>query len=226
MVRISSVMMLGFSWSLPNQSGTQALLVRIFSQTVEPCGSVDQEFSEIFLDVPTKRAEMALLVRTSFSPPRPNQAGRNGAVGRGFGVAGFSRLLPNQSGQQALLVGSSSQPGWPSGFVGQESSDVFLVVPTKRAAMALLVGTSVFKILTNRESRSGTVGRVLLGLQCFLNQAGRGGTVGQDFVLLFCFSDFLPNQTSSGPCDLLDSVGRESAESFMRILAIFFPSLF
>ena len=218
MVRISSVMMLGFSWSLPNQSGTQALLVRISSQTVEPSGSVDQESSEIFLDVPTKRAEMALLVRTSFSPPLPNQAGRNCTVGRCFGV---SRLLPNQSGQQALLVGSSSQPGWPSGFVGQESSDVFLVVPTKRAAMALLVGTSVFKILTNRESRSGTVGRVLLGPLCFLNQAGRGGTVGQDFVLLFCFSDFLPNQTSSGPCDLRDSVGRESAESFMRILAIF-----
>ena len=139
-------MMLGFSWSLPNQTGTQALLVRISSQTVEPSGSVDQESSEIFLDVPTKRAEMALLVRTSFSPPRPNQAGRNGAVGRGFG-AGFSRLHPNQSGQQALLVGHSSQPGWPGGFVGLESSDVFLVVPTKRAAMALLVGTFVSKFL-------------------------------------------------------------------------------
>ena len=142
-------------------------------------------------------------------------------------------LVPTKRAEMALLVGASvllvSLDFFPTnraGFVGQESSDVFLVVPTKRAAMALLVGTSVFKILTNRESRSGTVGRVLLGLQCFLNQAGRGGTVGQDFVLLFCFSDFLPNQTSSGPCDLRDSVGRESAESFMRILASFFPITF
>ena len=160
---------------------------------------------------PTKRAEMALLVGVSVLLVSLNFFPNNRASRRCWSGAPL-----NQAGQVALLVRS---PLMSSGFVGQESSDVFLVVPTKRAAMALLVGTSVFKILTNRESRSGTVGRVLLGPQCFLNQASRGGTVGQDFVLLFCFSDFLPNQTSSGPCDLRDSVGRESAESFIRSLA-------
>ena len=123
---------------------------------------------------PTKRAEMALLVRTSellpeddcFPQPLPNQAGRGGAVGQGFvyvlsSVKNLAKFFPKK------------------------------YVPTRRARVALLVRTASSQIFD------------VLEPTCFPNQTGTGGAVGRDFrarlpsvkILSNSFESVCPNQS-------------------------------
>ena len=95
-------------------------------------------------------------------------------VGASMLLLCFSKPLPNQSGPQALLVRASSQPSGPSGAVDQGSSKEFVIVATKRAEVALLVGIFVSHLLPNEAGRSGTVGRVFLCPQSCPYQAGQG----------------------------------------------------